>query len=213
MTEEQTHPESTAQNLPTEPNPNSSALVKLEMPEANEDEVKETAALFDALKKRISAQLENVGNITREVYQRIVNQEIESLKKNKTIAQEKLDTAVKLIKQETEKNWTVIDAIKSRALAQVHQAGNVTRSAYLEAVTKARKALEDNPLIEKERLDEAVHQIQSQAEKNWQSITEDLESLGHRLQDTAKNAWSTLKSAFRKKGKIEDEDDDDQSGI
>jgi|GEM_PF-815116 signal recognition particle GTPase len=203
MTDDLTTPqgESTGETTP-EPNSEITALVKLEMPDASDDVIQETAAFFHVIKKRIQTELDAVGEITNEVYHRIVSEEIQhAIAQNKSIAQEKVDTAVKLIKQEADKNWAVMDAIKSRALAQVQGAGKLTRTAYLDAVAKARKAVAENQLIEPDRIEEAVKQIQRQADKNWHGITHEFESFGQRIQETAKTAWHTLTSVFHKKNK------------
>jgi len=86
----------------------------------------------------------------------------------------------------------LIDAIKKRAQAEIHTAGDVTRETYLNAVRKAREAIEQTQLINPERIDESIHQIHQEAEKNWHAVTNEIESFGTRLVDAAKTAWDKL---------------------
>ncbi|MCZ0901824.1 hypothetical protein ON021_18170, partial [Microcoleus sp. HI-ES] len=90
-----------------------------------------------------------------------------AIEENKDLAHERVTAAVSLIKKESEKNWLVVDAIKTRAQAQVQEAGEVSREAYLKAVRQAREAVEQNKLIERDRIEQAVDHIQTEAEKNW----------------------------------------------
>ena len=79
----------------------------------------------------------------------------------------------------------MVDAIKTRAQAQVQDAGEVSREAYLKAVRQAREAVEQNKLIERDRIEQAVDHIQTEAEKNWHVIVKQIESIGTRLTDAA----------------------------
>lgn len=103
------------------------------------------------------------------------------------------------MKRETE---ALIEAIKKRAQAEIQAAGDITRDAYLEAVRKARVAVEESDLIiERSKIEESVAQIQKEAEKNWQYVVNEIESLGSRLTDVAKSAWESLVSFLPKSGK------------
>jgi gas vesicle protein len=93
------------------------------------------------------------------------------------------------IKQET---FALIDAIKKRAQAEVQAAGDLTRETYLNAVRSAREAIEQNKLIESDRIEHSIQHIQQEAEKNWQSVVSEIESFGTRLTEAAKAAWDKL---------------------
>jgi uncharacterized protein YchJ len=175
------------------------AIVKKEMPDATEEAIAETAVLFEAIKKRAAAEVQAAGDLTREAYLKAVQKAQLALAKNKTIAQERMTDAVGLIQKEAEKNWLVVDAIKTRAQSQVKDAGEVSREAYLKAVRQAREAVEQNKFIERDRIDQAVDQIQKQSEKNWHIVVGEIESLGSRLTETAKSAWNALTKFFDKK--------------
>lgn len=179
-------------------NPETTDLVKKEMPNATEEVINETAALFEAIKKRVQLEIQAAGELTQEAYMNAVRQTQESLAENQAIAKERIDEAVRLVQQEAERNWLLIDAIKTRAQAEIQSAGEVTRENYLKAVRQAREAVEQNQSIEKERIEQAVQEIQKQAEKNWQVIVSEMESIGVRLADAAKSAWNALMAHLSK---------------
>lgn len=93
------------------------------------------------------------------------------------------------VKSETK---ALIDALKKRAQIEAQSAGTLTREAYLNAVRKARETLEQNQLIERDRIEYSFELIQKEAEKNWQSIVKEVAEIGDRLADAAKAAWDTL---------------------
>ncbi|MBE9096617.1 hypothetical protein [Tychonema sp. LEGE 07203] len=180
--------------------PETTAIVKQEMPDATDETIAETAALFEAIKKRATAEFQAAGELTREAYLNAVTKASDAIDENKSIAKDRMKEAVSLIKKESEKNWLVLDAIKTRAQAQVQDAGEVSREAYLKAVRQAREAVEQNKLVERSRIEQAVDDIQKQTEKNWHVVVGEIESLGARLKETAKSAWNSL-TAFVEKSR------------
>lgn len=179
--------------------PETTAIVKKEMPEATEEAIAETAVLFEAIKKRAAAEVQAAGDLTREAYLKAVHKAQLALAKNKTIAKERMTDAVGLIQKEAEKNWLVVDAIKTRAQSQVQDAGEVSREAYLKAVRQAREAVEQNKFIERDRIEQAVDQIQKETEKNWHVVVGEIESIGSRLTEASKSAFQALTKFFDKK--------------
>ncbi|MEG4319216.1 MULTISPECIES: hypothetical protein [unclassified Microcoleus] len=181
-----------------EVSPETTAIVKKEMPDATDETIAETAALFEAIKKRAAAEVQAAGDLTREAYLKAVTKASKAIEQNKSIAKERMTEAVSLLKKESEKNWLVVDAIKTRAQAQVQDAGEVSREAYLKAVRQAREALEQNKFIERDRIDQAVDHIHKETEKNWHVVVGEIESIGTRLKETAKSAWNALTAFFDK---------------
>lgn len=175
------------------------AIVTKEMPANTPDEViKETAALFEAIKKRAEAEFQSATELTREAYMNALNKARDVIEQNQVSAKERIDQASQIINKEAEKNWLLVDAIKTRAQSEIQSAGNVTLENYLKSVRQAREAIEQNQLIEKERIEQAVQDVQKQAEKNWQVVASEIESFGVRLADAAKNAWNSLMAHFSK---------------
>ncbi len=93
------------------------------------------------------------------------------------------------VKSETK---ALIDAIKKRAQSEAQSAGTLTREAYLNAVKRARATIEENKLIERDRIEHSFEMIQSEAEKNWHSVAKEVSELGDRLAEAAKAAWEVL---------------------
>jgi 3-hydroxy-3-methylglutaryl CoA synthase len=188
-----------------EATPETTAIVKKEMPDATPETIAETAALFDAIKKRAAAEVQAAGDLTREAYLKALQKASSAIEQNKSIAKERMSEAVSLLKKESEKNWLVVDAIKTRAQAQVQDAGEVSREAYLKAVRQAREAVEQNKLIERDRIDRAVEHIHKETEKNWHVIVGEIESIGVRLKESAKSAWNSLTAFFDKSDRSDSE--------
>ncbi len=93
------------------------------------------------------------------------------------------------VKQETKE---LIEALKRRAQAEAESAGTLTRETYLNAVRRAREAIEGEKLIERDRLERSWTIIQEEAERNWHLLWKDFAELGIRFQDAAKAAWEAF---------------------
>lgn len=93
------------------------------------------------------------------------------------------------LKRETK---ALIDALKKRAQVEAKTAGELTRDAYLNAVRQARENIEQNKLVDPERIAYSMKLIQYEAEKNWESIVKEVATLGDRLADAAKAAWDAF---------------------
>lgn len=94
--------------------------------------------------------------------------------------------------QLTQETEALVDAIKKRAQAEIQGAGDLTRDAYLTAVLKAKEALEQNKLLDPERIEYSIWLTQKEAERNWQAILHEASTFGDRLADAAKAAWDAL---------------------
>ncbi len=86
----------------------------------------------------------------------------------------------------------LVEAIKKRAQSEIKNAQTITRDAYLKAVNNAREAIEENQLIERERIEHSVKIIQKEAQENWHKIAQEITDLGQRLQEATQVAWDVL---------------------
>ncbi|MEL6162461.1 MAG: hypothetical protein AAFY21_17990 [Cyanobacteria bacterium J06641_2] len=86
----------------------------------------------------------------------------------------------------------LIEALKRRAQVEAQSAGTLTRETYLSAVRQARESIEQNQLIERARIENAFEMVQSEAQKNFESIVAEVQELGDRLQAAAQAAWDVL---------------------
>jgi len=82
----------------------------------------------------------------------------------------------------------LIEALKRRAQAEAQSAGTLTRETYLSAVRQARESIEQNQLIERARIENTFEMVQSEAQKNFESIVAEVQEFGDRLQA----AWDVL---------------------
>ncbi|RUR75275.1 hypothetical protein ACF3DV_26915 [Chlorogloeopsis fritschii PCC 9212] len=93
------------------------------------------------------------------------------------------------IKHETKE---LIEALKRRAQAEAESAGTLTRETYLNAVRRAREAIEGEKLIERDRIENSWLSLQQEAEKNWHLLMKELTEFSNRCQDAAKAAWEAF---------------------
>lgn len=99
-----------------------------------------------------------------------------------------------LVKQETE---ALIDAIKKRAQIEAESASTLTRETYLDAVRKAREAIEGEALIERDRLEKAWKVILEEADRNWYLLNREISDLRIRFEDAFKAAWDAFTAPRR----------------
>ena len=93
------------------------------------------------------------------------------------------------IKEETK---ALIEAIKKRAQSEIKNAQTLTKDAYLNAVRRAREAIELHQLLDPKRIEHSVEMIQRDTQENWQKTVDEMAALGDRLQEAAQVAWETL---------------------
>ena len=86
----------------------------------------------------------------------------------------------------------LVEAIKRRAQSEIENAQTLTQDAYLNAVTSAREAVEQNELLNPKRIEHSVEMIQRDAQENWQKTVDEITALGDRLQEAAQTAWDIL---------------------
>ena len=100
------------------------------------------------------------------------------------------------IKEET---TALIEAIRSKAFSEAKEAGELARDNYLETVRRIREDIENRKLFDPQRIDEAIQQVQKEAEKDWDgmvnewnNVVKEMNSFGDRLNEAAKAAWDIL---------------------
>lgn len=86
----------------------------------------------------------------------------------------------------------LVEAIRKRAQSEIENAQTLTQDAYLTAVRSARKAVENNSLLDPKRIEHSVEMIQRDAQENWQKTADEIAALGDRLQEAAQAAWDIL---------------------
>jgi hypothetical protein len=187
-TEQTIPPESAIVEVP----PETTDLVKQEQPDANDDVIKETIALFEAIKNRAQEEWQTATELIREGYLNAVSGAQNILEQNQTEAKERIEQTSQLVQKEADKNWQTFEALRTKAVEMTKEWSELSREKYLEAVRKTRESVEQNKLIEKEKVAQTVQDLQQQTDKNWHSFVSEIESLGTQLTDAAKKAWNDL---------------------
>lgn len=108
------------------------------------------------------------------------------------------------LKRETKK---LVEAIRKRAQAEIQGAEKVTREAYLNAVQQARETIEQNKVIDPEKIERSIELTRKDVEKNWQAIADEITQFGDRLREAAETAWEDAWRIL-----TAPETDDDESG-
>jgi hypothetical protein len=178
-----------------EVSPDTTDLVKQEKLDANDDVIKETVALFEAIKKRAEQEWQTASELIREGYLNAVSQAQNVLEQNQTEAKERIEQTSQLVQKEADKNWQTFEAIRTKAIEMTKDLSQLSREKYLEAVRKSRETVEQNKLIEKEQVEQTVQDLQKQTDKNWQLFVSEIESLGTQMTDAANKAWHDLMSS------------------
>lgn len=94
------------------------------------------------------------------------------------------------VKRETK---ALIEALRRRAQTEAETAGTFTRETYLNAVRKARAAIEGERMMDKEaRLEYFWAVLKDETEKNWHLMMKDFVDFSVRLQNAAKAAWEAF---------------------
>ena len=100
----------------------------------------------------------------------------------------------------------LIDAIRSKALSEAKEAGELARDNYLDTVRRIRQDIEERKLFDPQRIDEAVKYIQKEVEKDWEgvvkewnTVVKEVSSFGDRLNEAAKAAWEILTAPSKDK--------------
>jgi uncharacterized protein YnzC (UPF0291/DUF896 family) len=112
------------------------------------------------------------------------------------------------LKEATE---ALIEAIKNLAKAEMEAANDFSREAYLKAVSQARKNIEQIKLIDPDEFEKSFVQVQTEAEKNWNSMLEEMQGFGDRFIKGVQAAWEVW-NAPKQEDKAPKESNQDSTG-
>lgn len=88
--------------------PDSNALVKTEQPDHRDEVMRETEALVQAFQRRIHAEVEAAGNVTRETYLNVVRQARQAIEQEPFLAPDHMEKSMKSMQKQAEHNFLVI---------------------------------------------------------------------------------------------------------
>jgi transcription initiation factor IIE alpha subunit len=93
------------------------------------------------------------------------------------------------VKRETK---SLIEALRRRAQSEAESAGKLTRETYLNAVRKARAAIEGEKIMERDRLEYYWAVFQEETERNWHLMMKEFVDFSTRLQNAVKAGWEAF---------------------
>lgn len=94
-----------------------------------------------------------------------------------------------------QKMGELIELIKERAAAELHDAEDITREAYVKAMTQAKGTLKKTELFFQEQeqsLDQSIRDFTAEATEKWDRFVGDLKVASNRVDRAVDAAWKTL---------------------
>ncbi len=94
-----------------------------------------------------------------------------------------------------QKMGELIELIKDRAAAELHDAEGMTREAYVKAMTQAKGTLKKTELFFQEQeqsLDQSIQDFTAEATEKWDKFVGDLKAASNRVDRAVDAAWKTL---------------------
>lgn len=110
----------------------------------------------------------------------------------KALVEQKMVGEPDAIKQ---KMGELIELIKDRAAAELDDAEDMTRDAYVKAMTQAKGTLKKTELFFQEQeqsLDQSIRDFTTEATEKWDKFVGDLKAASNRVDRAVDAAWKTL---------------------
>ncbi len=110
----------------------------------------------------------------------------------KALVEQKMVGEPDAIKQ---KMGELIELIKDRAAAELHDAEGMTREAYVKAMTQAKGTLKKTELFFQEQeqsIDQSIKDFTTEATEKWDKFVGDLKAASNRVDRAVDAAWKTL---------------------
>lgn len=120
---------------------------------------------------------------------------VEVSPETKAIVDREMPDATEQVKQET---MALFEAIKRRAQAEIQGASKFTTDTYLSAVEQARDAVEQQRVMDPERIAYTIKLMEMDARQNWDNIVKEMSDLGDRLSQAAQETWDSLFNPSKK---------------
>lgn len=117
---------------------------------------------------------------------------VEVISDNPALVKEEVSEKSEQSNEIIQETLALIEAIKTKAQSEAQKAGEIARENYLEAVRNARQEVEKLHLFERNRIDDAINQIETEVEKDWDNLVKQFTTLGDRINEAAKAAWDAL---------------------
>ncbi|MFM7579464.1 MAG: hypothetical protein ACKO5Q_21340 [Microcystaceae cyanobacterium] len=86
----------------------------------------------------------------------------------------------------------LVEAIRTKAFEEAQKVGEFAQENYLDAVRQAKEQVENLDLFDRDRIESAIQQLQTDVEKDWEKVVGQVNEFGDRLSEAAKTAWEIL---------------------
>ena len=110
----------------------------------------------------------------------------------KALVEQKLPEQPDEIKQ---KMGELVELIKKQAESELEAAESITREAYVNAIANAKATLKKTETFfaEQERsLQQKIQELNTQADREWESFLGDVKNMGDRIDKAINAAWKAL---------------------
>ena len=110
----------------------------------------------------------------------------------KALVEQKLPEQPDEIKQ---KMGELVELIKKQAESELEAAEATTREAYINAIANAKTTLKQTETFfaeQEQTLQQKIQELNTQAEREWDSFVGDVKNMGNRIDNAINAAWKAL---------------------
>ncbi len=110
----------------------------------------------------------------------------------KALVEQKLPEQPDQIKQ---KMGELVELIKKQAESELEAAQDLTREAYIKAIANAKATLKQTETFfaeQEQTLQQKIQELNTQADREWESFVGDVKNMGDRLDKAINAAWKSL---------------------
>ncbi len=110
----------------------------------------------------------------------------------KALVEQKIPEQPDEIKQ---KMGELVELIKKQAESELEAAEATTREAYINAIANAKTTLKQTETFfaeQEQTLQQKIQELNSQADREWESLVADVKNMGNRIDNAINAAWKAL---------------------
>ena len=110
----------------------------------------------------------------------------------KALVEQKLPEQPDEIKQ---KMGELVELIKKQAESELEAAESMTREAYVKAIANAKATLKKTETFfaeQEQTLQQKIQELNTQADREWESFVADVKNMGDRVERAVNAAWKAL---------------------
>lgn len=110
----------------------------------------------------------------------------------KALVEQKLPEQPDEIKQ---KMGELVELIKKQAESELEAAESITREAYVNAIANAKATLKKTETFfaeQEQTLQQKIQELNTQADREWDSFVADVKNMGNRIDKAINAAWKAL---------------------